>query len=82
MSRTRTVFTCTTAALVIAAASAKGDIIAGPIVNPANGHSYYFLSQNTWTGAEAEAVTLGGHLVTINNAAENQWVDDTFHLDF
>lgn len=57
---------------------ARADILAGPITNPANGHVYYLLTQNTWTASEAEARTLGGHLVTINDAAENQWVFTTF----
>ncbi len=57
---------------------ARADILAGPITNNANGHVYYLLSQNTWTESEAKAHTLGGHLVTINDAAENQWVFDTF----
>jgi Lectin C-type domain len=52
--------------------------LSGPIVNPANGHTYYLLNQNTWTASEAEAITLGGHLATINNAAENQWIFNTF----
>jgi hypothetical protein len=58
--------------------SAKAGVLAGPVVNPANGHNYYLLSQNTWSNAEAEAISLGGHLATIRNADENQWVFSTF----
>lgn len=58
--------------------SAQGAILVGPVVNPANGHSYYLLSQNTWSNAEAEAVSLGGHLATIRNAEEQNWVFSTF----
>jgi len=57
---------------------ARAAVLAGPITNAANGHLYYLLSRNTWTASEAEARGLGGHLVTINDAAENQWVLDTF----
>jgi hypothetical protein len=53
-------------------------VVSGPIINPANGHAYYLLTKNTWTGSEAEATTLGGHLVTVNDAAENAWVCSTF----
>jgi hypothetical protein len=58
--------------------SLEGAIHTGPITNPANGHVYYLLTNNNWTNSEAEAVALGGHLVTINNAAENTWVTTTF----
>ncbi|MCX6879305.1 MAG: SUMF1/EgtB/PvdO family nonheme iron enzyme [Verrucomicrobia bacterium] len=53
-------------------------ILTGPVINPGTGHSYYLLTQNTWSASEAEAVTLGGHLVTINDPAENEWVLNTF----
>jgi len=53
-------------------------ILVGPVVNPANGHIYYLLSQNSWSNAEAEAVSLGGHLATIRNADEQEWVFSTF----
>jgi CARDB/Lectin C-type domain len=53
-------------------------VVAGPIRNPATGHDYYLLSPSNWTASEAEAQTLGGHLVTINDAAENAWVTTRF----
>ena len=53
-------------------------IIHGPFTNASNGHIYYLLSSNTWAKAEAEAVNLGGHLVTINDAAEQTWITNTF----
>ena len=46
--------------------------------NPATGHNYYLLAQSTWTVAENEAISLGGYLVTINDAAEDNWVSTTF----
>ncbi len=57
---------------------ARGAVLAGPITNAVSGHIYYLLSANSWTASEAEARGLGGHLVTIDDAAENRWVLDTF----
>ncbi len=68
----------TTMAVTLFAAVAKADVLGGPIINPSNDHSYFLLTGNNWTGSEAEALTLGGHLVTINDVTENQWVFDTF----
>ena len=53
-------------------------MLQGPVINPDTGHSYYLLTQNNWTGSEAEALTLSGHLVTINDAAENSWIFSNF----
>jgi hypothetical protein len=58
-------------------ASAVG-ILTGPIVNPANGHSYFLLESSSWPDAQAQAVQMGGNLATIRSAAENQWVYDAF----
>ena len=55
-----------------------GAVLAGPLTNAANGHIYYLLTTNTWTGAEAEATSLGGHLATINDLSENHWIYTNF----
>ena len=65
-------------AVVSITCSAFAGIEAGPFTNSANGHIYFLLTSDTWTNSEAEAVALGGHLVTINDVAENQWVVNTF----
>jgi len=39
-----------------------------------NGSYYTIVDGPTWTQAEANAVALGGHLVTINDADENEWL--------
>lgn len=58
--------------------TASGSVLTGPVVNPANGHRYYLTSQNGWTASESEAVGLGGHLATVNDAAEDAWIYSTF----
>ncbi|HUS90208.1 MAG TPA: lectin-like protein, partial [Phycisphaerae bacterium] len=67
----------------VAAATSHADV-RDTHINPANGHVYHLISQTggagmTWADAEAAAVARGGHLATINDAVENQWVWDRFH---
>lgn len=43
------------------------------------GHWYAFtIGPLAWPAAEAEALSVGGHLVTVNDSDENQWLVDTF----
>ena len=51
-----------------------GPSVLDSAINPANGHSYYLLSNIDWTDAETAAVGLGGHLATIRSLAENNWI--------
>lgn len=53
-------------------------ILAGPIRNPGNCHDYYFTQPATWIEAQLKAESLGGDLVTIDDAAENEWVRANF----
>lgn len=51
------------------------------IYNPATGHWYDIVSSGdngSWTNAENNAIALGGHLVTINDAAEQAWLRANF----
>ncbi len=66
------------ASLVVAPATARA-ASAGPWhVNQATGHSYQEVYGLTWEEAEAYARSVGGHLVTINNQAEDDWLEATF----
>jgi Lectin C-type domain len=58
--------------------NAVGAVISPAIVNPDNRHTYLLLATDTWAGSEGEAISLGGHLVTINNASEQTWVFQKF----
>ena len=57
--------------LVAAMLASAGFVQAAPVLSY-NGSDYYFTTNTagTWTAGEAEAVGMGGHLVTINDAAE------------
>ena len=48
------------------------------IENPMNHHKYVLLAPSTWQNAEAQAVIMGGHLATVRNQAENDWLMKTF----
>lgn len=53
-------------------------ILSGPVYNPATTHTYFLLTTSDWTDAEAAAASMGAHLVTVNDAAENDWLLSTF----
>jgi Lectin C-type domain len=57
---------------------AAAEPISDRMTNSANGHIYILLSSANWVNSEKEAVALGGHLATIRNQAEEDWVFHTF----
>jgi len=68
---------CVTACLLGAVDIAQ----CAPVYNPATGHWYEIVSSGangSWDNAEANAIALGGHLVTINDAAEETWLRAIF----
>ncbi len=48
------------------------------IPHPTTGHSYTLTGYGSWQDAENVALPLGGHLVTVDDAAENDWLSSTF----
>ena len=48
------------------------------VVNPANRHAYKRISCKNWDDANIQAVAEDAHLVTINDAAEQKWLSETF----
>lgn len=69
-----------TLVLVVLLASALISVLVVPafaydwITSPVNGHWYKLVDAESWARAEAQAVVMGGHLATIRNAAENDWL--------
>jgi hypothetical protein len=61
------------AAILPAAAQAQ-TIIQGPVVNPTNKSRYYVLQGGTRQQLAARAAQMGGTLATIDDAAENAWI--------
>jgi len=68
-------------ALVVVAVLLVGGLLnpsvsASPIweISPINGHSYTLIAGSSWPDAENQAVALGGHLTTIRNSEENDWL--------
>jgi len=69
------------AAAVALAACAVSSAWAVPTFNPATGNWYDVVSSGangSWQNAENNAIALGGHLVTTNNAAEEIWLRTNF----
>ena len=62
-----------TGTLTIAALPPLADV-----TNPANNHRYIAVNATSWSAAEAYAVQLGGHLASIGDAAENEFVRVNF----
>lgn len=46
------------------------------------GKTYHLLSSDTWENSNAFALTLGSHLVAVNDASENAWLNTTAFSGF
>jgi len=70
-----------TSSLVIIAGipgAAMAGVLSGPHFRSGSDHAYFLIQADSWLESEAEAGVLGGHLATVNDEAEQQWVLDTF----
>jgi hypothetical protein len=59
--------------MFLTALLSAGAIASGPYEY--DGHTYYLTSITTWANAEAEAVAMGGHLISVNDAAEQAFIN-------
>lgn len=57
-------------------------ILSGPVVNPATGHAYYFVSPALWSEAERLAIEMGGHLAVPNTYGENGWLTANLYANW
>lgn len=51
-------------------------VIIATAYNPVTRHTYHLLPRSSWSAAEKAALSLGGHLVAINDAAEGTWLNE------
>ncbi|MBY0111770.1 MAG: hypothetical protein K2Y21_03030 [Phycisphaerales bacterium] len=56
------------------AADAAITVEAGPVFNPATGSRYYRIKGGDWNQLRDFAVSMGGDLASVDNAAENTWI--------
>jgi hypothetical protein len=56
------------------AAPTFAQVAVGPVAHPTTGTRYYRLAPTTWANANTQAASLVGTLVTIHDAATNEWV--------
>lgn len=64
--------------LTVSSFKSSASTLTGPLTNSANGHLYYLLNPATWSESETESRTLGGHLATVNDQSEQDWIYTTF----
>ena len=64
--------------LLFGSKAAEAQLIVWSSANGGNDHAYGLTPFGSWTSAEAYAVSQGGHLVTIDNAAENGFIKTNF----
>jgi hypothetical protein len=77
-NRSHVVRMCAAAALALVAGSASAQtIVRGPIQRPSDPSRYYVIQGANWTQLRDFARSMGGDLATINDAAENTFINST-----
>ena len=64
--------------VVICSSGTRAQTAVAVVVNPANGVRYHLLTPSTWSAAKTFALSNGWRIVTVNDAAENEWLRSTF----